>query len=269
MKTRQEKRNIVKNLAFLFFLMSLSITILFSANSLFVQKFKEFGLTIVEPATGVTFDFKSKRELELELKKVKLENIKLKSELYRLDYIAHENKRLKKLYSIADSLPYNYVYAKVSGKDVDNLKSGIIIRAGSKAGVSINDPVIAHDGLVGIVSSVGLNSSSVKLINASGTKLPVITSQEKIPGIIEPISYYKGNLREITRTRKVSIDEELFTSSYSNIYPENILVGYISYFSDATATIHKNIKIRYACDFEKLKEVFVIVSDSTKAEVQE
>ena len=103
-------------------------------------------------------DVRKAREENIELKRKLSEAERELEKVYRLE---KENENLKKLLSFKEQFAQEMVGCNVTSKDPGNWYEIFTIDRGSKDGISVNDPVINANGLVGRVSRVDLLSSKV------------------------------------------------------------------------------------------------------------
>jgi len=253
---------ILKEYFVLFCAVIISIVLMFSRESVFIEHLRVSSLNVFGFLKLDFLDYKTNSELKEENSFLKQRVISLVAENSKFKEAIFENERLKKLLEIEKDEEYTYRYAKVVGANPDNLRHTILINIGTDSGIKENDPVISINGLTGKVLKSGKNSSIVQLITYNKNRIPAITANERIPGIIRPIDSESADLREITKTRKIEVGEEIYTSKFSSIYPEGLKIGKVTFVSDSSVTIHKIIKIDFTQDFSKLEDVFVM----TKAE---
>ncbi|HOK38929.1 MAG TPA: rod shape-determining protein MreC [Bacteroidales bacterium] len=155
---------------------------------------------------------------------------------------------------------FSYIAAKVVGISVNKIDNYITINKGKNHGVYNEMGVISSNGLVGIVISVSSNYSTI---------LPLINPQTKISVKIKKNNYFGslswikgeanyGLVTEIPGYVQFEEGDEIVTSGFSAIFPENIPVGNIvSSEIDPTTRFHK-IKIRFNTDFYNLHYVYLI-----------
>ena len=204
---------------------------------------------------------KNKELLEKENNLLKKRVVDLISENNKYRESKLENERYRQLLDIKKNEDYYYVYAKVIGYNPDRAKNIILINIGYEENelLKINDPVITINGLVGKIVNIGATISRVELISKKKNKIPVKTGIENIPAILEPLDINNAVLKEITKSQTVSLDEKIYTSDFSMIYPGGIEVGKINYISDSSATIHKDINISFSVNLNNINDLFVLI----------
>lgn len=194
--------------------------------------------------------------LKEELSAVTSENKLLQQEKYELE-------SLRELYKL-DQKYTNYpkVAAQVISRDPNNWNSTITIDKGSRDGLAVDMNVIAGEGLVGIITEVGYNYSTVRLIvddssNVSGMFLKS-GDTVNVKGNLKLIDSGLIDLEIIKKDADVDIGYDVVTSHISNKFLPGILIGYVESLSTDPSNITKSGTLRPAVDFSKLDIVLVI-----------
>ena len=92
-------------------------------------------------------------DLEAENRILREQNLTLSEELSRLREASLENVRLRRLLSLEDRQPYTYVAANVVGKNFQFLRNTITLDVGEDEGISVDMPVVTHNGLAGRIAA--------------------------------------------------------------------------------------------------------------------
>lgn len=202
------------------------------------------------------------KELKEQLDTVSDENKILQLEKYELE-------TLRKLYELDQKYPdYPKVAANVIGKDPGNWYNVFTIDKGTEDGVAVNMNVMAGNGLVGIVTDVGKNWSSVRAI---------IDDKSSVGGMFIKTSdtcIVKGNLKlngrlkveNIDKSAKIKEGYEVVTSHVSDKFLPGILVGYISDITVDSSNLTKSGFLTPAVDFDRLDAVLIITQLKEKKE---
>lgn len=185
-------------------------------------------------------------------------------EIYKLQ---SENERLRRLLELKESSPqFVTVGAEIIAKDPGNWYNTFIIDKGSKDGVKKNDPVITGEGLVGHVFEVGYTWSKVLGIIDSSSSLGAIVERTNDRAIIEGdltlMEQGACKMSYISKDASVVQGDYVETSGLGGIYPPGLLVGRIREITPDLQGLYYRAIVDTAVDFERIKEVLVIV-DST------
>ena len=196
------------------------------------------------------------------------ENTVLQQERYELN-------RLRNLLDLdKDYDSYEKTGARIIARDAGNWYSGFLIDKGSRDGIAVDMNVIAGGGLVGRVSSVGPNWARVTSIisdhvNVSGEVMP---SEDKliVSGDLKLMEEGKIRFSQLLDSAdQVTENSKVVTSSISDKYLPDILIGYITEISRDANNLTKSGYITPAVDFEHLDEVLVIKKLKQKIQEEE
>jgi len=261
MKRKKNQIFIIREYLILFLFLVLSIVLIFSTNSSFINQLRISGLNAFSILKMDVYNLKNKELLEDEntLLKKRVIDLISKNNSYRKAKL--ENDRYRQLLNIKRDDNYEYIHAKVIGYNPDKSRSIILINIGYNDNnlLNINDPVVTINGLVGKVVSVGAYISRVELVSKKRNKIPVKTGNKNIPSILVSIDSDASILKEITKSQSVELNETIYTSDFSLIYPGGIEIGKISSISDSSATIHKEISVKFSVDLKNIDDLFVLI----------
>ncbi|MCL2168259.1 MAG: rod shape-determining protein MreC [Lentimicrobiaceae bacterium] len=171
-----------------------------------------------------------------------------------------ENKNKRKMYDITS--------AHVVFNTINKTNNYIIIDKGKKDGVNHDMAVISPAGVVGVVSDVSENFSTViSLLNQNSRISAKIIPINQI-GIVVWTDYDPtiAQVIDIPQHLMVAVGDSVVTSGYSDVFPKDILIGTVIEKYDNPNNTFLTIKIKLATDFRNLYNVFLI-SNLYKAEL--
>lgn len=197
----------------------------------------------------------------------------LTAELNTVTLEQYELQNLRDLFELDQKYPsYEKVAANVIGKGSGNWFSNFTIDKGTNDGIEVDMNVIAGSGLVGIVTEVGPNYSTVSAI---------INDTNKVSGMLTSTSdnlIVSGSLQSMNESMviefsglndsddEVQIGDPIVTSYISDKYQQGILIGYISSIEVDSNNLTKSGTLTPAVDFEHIQEVLVILNKKQQAE---
>lgn len=230
------------------------------------------GLSQVSAAAASQGE-KTYDELLEENKALKKESANLRTQLVDYYDLKDENARLWKYYKIKKgNSDYEIMPASVIRRDSSQDFYSFSIDVGTTNGVSVQDPVITENGLVGFISSANAVSSKVTTILSPDLQAGALDKRTKDSGVIAGSALYaddnKTTLSKIDANAKIKKDDIITTSGIGGIYPENLIVGKVSDIKydkyDATkyavVTPYENIK--------KVTDVVVLTDFKNKGEIK-
>ena len=179
----------------------------------------------------------TKEELLQENRQLRERIAQLESQLVEYYDLKEENAQLYKYLDMKQENPdFKPVAASVIGRDPSSFYS-FTIDQGTQAGISLNDPVVTDEGVVGWVSAVNSISAKVTTILSPDTKIggvAEIGASDKVSGEAGVIStnirlsdqglIKLGYLTADTTAKEGNI---VVTSGLGGLYPPNLKIGTI------------------------------------------
>lgn len=209
-------------------------------------------------------DIKKLEELTAENESLKNQVDELTIKNNELLQDKYELSELRQLYKLDEKYEeYEKVGARVIGKDTGNWFSTFIIDKGSEDGIEVDMNVMAGSGLVGIITEVGPNWSTVKAIidddsNVSG----MIQSTSDICIVEGSLSLMDEGIIKFSQLEDtedvIKIGDQIVTSYISNKYLPGISVGYITDIQLDSNNLTKSGYLTPVCDFKHLSNVLVV-----------
>jgi len=171
---------------------------------------------------------------------------------------------------------YKYIPAQVVNNSTNQVNNYIIINKGTIDGLQPDMGVMSSEGIVGVVTDVSRHYASVMSLLHSKciVGVRIKESQELASLKWETNNYHFGMVEDIPTHIILQKGDTILTSTHSNIFPEDLMVGTIEEFYPTAVDALSKAKIRYATDFATLRHVYVIKDlhkpelDSLKAKLQ-
>ncbi len=157
-------------------------------------------------------------------------------------------------------LQYKYIDAKIISNSTGKRNNYMMLNKGFNQGIRNNMAVVSPNGIVGIVSGVSANFSSVMSLLHSEIKISAKLKKNNASGTIawEGGDYKRGALIDIPSHIKIRTGDTVITSGFSLDFPEGIMIGTIANYKLNPGDNFFKIKINYSTDFNKLDYVYVI-----------
>ena len=204
-------------------------------------------------------------EVKEENKNLITENEKLKDKLLEYSDLADENERLRQILNFTEEHNnYDYVGCDIIGYPNNNISDGYFINKGENANIQKGMVVVAAQGLVGQVTSVGSNWSIVQSLANENIVVAVMADSTR-----EATGYIKGykdrQNRNLAKVYDLPIDSEIkegdviMTSGVGMLYPKEIRIGGVTKVEEDKVKVMKSAIVKPYVDFNKLEELFVIV----------
>lgn len=193
----------------------------------------------------------------------------LKNELFTLQEVAQENRRLKKLLHFGQKMSSKKVLARVVAWDAAGDSKVLRIDRGANDGITLQATVLTNEGLVGYVYRLTDNFADVLTILDSNNRIDGIISRIRSHGIVEGYTSGKCVMKHVTRTEPIILHDAVFTSGLGNVYPKGVRIGSVTRIEREGYGITQYIEITPYVDFGKIEEVFVLVAEDSKRRQKE
>ena len=218
---------------------------------------------------GKYSDAFEQEQRDAELEELRQQVAELEKQLRQAQADSEENDRLKSLLGLRDGREeYDLESATVTARGNSNWSSTLTLSAGSSVGIGVNDCVVdQYWNLVGIVSEVGLNWSTVTTIVDSGTELGGQISRTGGTAILEGDFALMGEgklkLSYLPENSELITSDLILTSGQGGVYPPGLPVGHIEEVRTDPSGMTRYAVILPETDLDGLSQVFVIKSFET------
>ncbi|MBO7083742.1 MAG: rod shape-determining protein MreC [Bacteroidales bacterium] len=167
----------------------------------------------------------------------------------------------------ADTI-YEFIPARVVNNTVNRPNNYILIDKGAADGIEKDMGVISSSGIVGIVADVSQHYASVMSLLHSYTTISVrFKDSGQLANLRwETTNYRYGMVDDIPTHLRLQKGDTIVTSSYSFIFPENLMAGTVMELIPSPSGTLNKAKVKFATDFSTLKNVYVI-HHTNKAEL--
>lgn len=210
----------------------------------------------------------SKDELIEENAQLRQRIAELESQLVDYYDLKKENAQLYEYLDMKELNPdFELVSASVIGRDPNSFYTFTIDR-GTAAGVSVNDPVVTDEGVVGWVSSANSISAVVTTILSPDTRLGGMAETggtDKVTGESGVISTNlqlsdQGliKLGYLTAETEAQPGDIVVTSGLGGIYPQNLKIGVIESVGHEEYDVSLYALVRPFVDVTEVRDVMVI-----------
>lgn len=163
--------------------------------------------------------------------------------------------------SVERPFPYGYVAAEVVGNTKTPKSNYLTLNVGTAEDVLPDMGVVGPQGVVGVVEAVGTSYAKV---------LPLVNSKFEVSAKISG-SDYVGTMvwdgRDLTHSQitnlpkhmKYEVGDSVFTSGFSNIFPEHIFIGLVEGEGESENDNFFSLRVKLATNFNTVKYVYVLV----------
>lgn len=170
-----------------------------------------------------------------------------------------EYERMRRLMGIRESLGLPTITARVVGRERSSVFKTVIINRGSLDGVIAGLPVLTHEGIVGRVTDVSWNVSTVLLLIDYNSNIDALVQGVRAQGILQGAGSMECALKYVQRSEKIKAGDLVISSGLAGVFPKGLSLGTIISIDRENAGLFQRIKVIPTVDVSKLEEVLVVV----------
>lgn len=240
-----------------------------SAGSAVLRPFAVGFERVAQPFRDVYGWADSLLDARSEAERLRVENQELRQRAIQSEFARQELATLKALLEYVESprFPDDFqpTVAEVIGRPGGAFAQAITIAAGSGNGVSVEDPVLTGDGLVGIVTRVTRGTARIQLLTDQEAAVSALDVRTGATGIVRHADGTRETL-VLDRVRKqddVREGDEIVTAAWragalSSLYPKGIPIGKVTSVGLTDTDLFQQVQIEPYVDFGSLDAVIVL-----------
>ena len=218
---------------------------------------------VSDSITGFFSVFVDARENYEENQRLKEENAELRRQLVDYEDTKTENERLKEITGLKELNPdIEFQPAGVIARDPEDRFGAFTIDIGYLHGISVRDPVVTGEGLVGYISKVGPTYAVVTTILSPDCNVGAMEISTKdtgnITGTVELAAEGCTKLELLPRDTLVEEGGTVVTAGTSGLFPKNLVIGTVEKVELETSGITSYAVIRPVSEINEIKNVFVL-----------
>lgn len=145
----------------------------------------------------------------------------------RLDLLEKDNQRLREILKLQNSSQKSQVSAAVISRRSRDFWQQLELNKGAKDGINQGDAVLGPGGLLGLIETVTLTTSRVRLLTSPSTKLGVWIERSKVHGVLTGVGTNRPQLNFLEKMPDAKPGDIISTSPVSTLMPPNLPVGVI------------------------------------------
>lgn len=173
-----------------------------------------------------------------------------------------ENERLRQLLSLSRRLPAPYVAAEVLHQSQATDGRTLLLSVGARDKVAAFDPVVAPEGLIGVVLNVSDRSSIVMTWAHPEFRVSAFTVSGNAAGVVAPSATGEGALefRGVPYRDSVPVGTLVLSSGLGGVYPKGIPVGTVTGVAREQAGWERVYRLRPAANPGSAAHVLVLTT---------
>ena len=192
------------------------------------------------------------------------QNARLRERERKLEAFEEENRRLRRLLDLKNSVGTDVVSAQVMAKNTNTFFRVARIELDKEArSLGPDRPVISFDGVVGTTMKYSKDTGDVRLLVDAGSGVDVIVQRTGTRGFARGTgdeTKYTLSIEYVQRTDEVEVGDLLVTSGVGKLFPKGVPVGTVTQVIKRDFGIYQQVVATPAVDFSRLEEVLVVTS---------
>jgi rod shape-determining protein MreC len=232
--------------------------------------------TAVKPVRDLFGWFGDTIDAKSENKSLKKERDDLRQRLARVSVAAQQGQRLQKLFALDRDLGLDQMHpvtARVVLSSPTLWYSTVNINRGSSDGVTVDDPVLTSEGLVGRVTKVVGDAAQVTLLTDPVSGVTARIAESGVAGIVQTGTPGNPNdllLQRIPRGDRVRVGQQVVTAGIksarlTSYFPPEIPIGVITRVDPNELESSQQVHMRPYADLRDLDIVQVLTKPSQRS----
>ena len=185
----------------------------------------------------------------------------LQGEVTRLRESESQRLLLAQLLKLARANPeYRYLAAQVIGRDVSPYLQYVLVDRGRADGLLPDMPVLAADGLVGIVTEATASAAKVLLITDPTLVVNVRVQRSRVEGQLRGSGPGLLRLDFVPLQAELAAGDQLVTSGIGGKFPPNLQAGTITSVRRRDYDVFQEADVQSAINFANLELLLIITN---------
>jgi len=194
----------------------------------------------------------------------------LRQRAIQSEFALQENAYLRRMleYIGGPRFPADFdpVAAEVIGRPAGAFAQAIVVAAGARNGVTVNDVVVTADGLVGLVTTVTPRTARVQLLTDEEAAASAVDLRTGASGIVrhargtrETLVFDRVRKQDVVRVGNEIVTAGWRASGLSSLYPKGIPIGRVVSVGQTDTDLFQQVQVDPYVDFGALDAVLVLV----------
>ena len=203
-------------------------------------------------------------ELEVENKKLLVENRELRAENNLLNELETENSRLRMALDFRERSSFKLMPARIISRDASTWWNTLRINRGFEDGVEADMPVVTELGVVGKTTTVSKNEAIVVLVTDEtcriGCKIDGTREQGIISGLRIQEKAAEGLLQMnfLSKNAKIEPSQQALTAGVAHgAFPPGLVIGRVKEFR--LRALDGQAVVEPAVQLDSIEDVFVLI----------
>ncbi len=225
----------------------------------------EYGAaTLARGISSIVSDYVYLVDVKQDSSRLAYDNARLRENVHRLEQSQAENQDLRRLLQLRENTPGETISALVVGKDFNEFfrVTRVVLDRGSRD-VRPNMPVVAPDGVVGVVMHVSGDEADVQLAVDAAFVVDVEDERTKARGFVRgtgDATRHVCNVEAVDSRDLVEVGDLLVTSGKGMRFPRGLPVARITKVNKRELGRPQEVEAAPTVDFTRLDNVLILLT---------
>jgi rod shape-determining protein MreC len=212
---------------------------------------------------GIAQYFSSLSRLEMENRRLQIQQVTNAQALQQSQLLAAENAQLRKLLGASERLPVKSLMSEILYDARDAFTRKIVLDRGSRNGVAPGMPVIDDGGVVGQITRVFPFTAEATLLTDKDQAIPV----QVVRSGLRSVAYGRGqagalDLRFMPTNADIQKGDMLVTSGIDGVYPAGLAVAKVVRVESKSGDAFAHIVCQPAAGIDRNRQLLVLLSET-------
>lgn len=223
---------------------------------------------VIRGVTGLFHSYVYLVDVKADADRLAYENARLKETVHKLEQYQGENRELRRLLQLRETLPGETVSAHVVGKDFTEFfrVTRLVLDRGSRD-VRAHQPVVAPEGVVGSILRVNGDTVDVQLAVDAAFGVDVEDARTRARGFVRGTgnpSKYLCKVEMVGADDEVEVNDLLVTSGKGRWFPKGIPVARVTQVIKRELGREQEVIAVPTVDFSRLDAVLVLTTPESE-----
>ena len=212
-------------------------------------------------------NIQSRAEALEENERLLRENLVLQGRSQQMAALQAENVRLRALLNSTAMLRDDVLVAEILGVSPDPVRHQLVLNKGENDGVSVGQPLIDADGLMGQIVEVSASTSRALLITDATHSIPVQVNRNGVRAIAEGTGSLGAlEIRHVSATTDIEVGDLLETSGLGGRFPGGYPVAVVTEIERDPGKMFAHVVARPSAALDRSRHVLLVFSTHGKRE---
>ena len=183
---------------------------------------------------------------------------RLEQEIHQNTEAVLENERLREVLKLKSGRRDYVASAEVFARDPTNWFQMLWINKGANDGIARDMIAVTPAGPVGRIYRVFDTGANIILITDVNSSVAVRLQSSRVEGILEGRGNNRCYLKYISKEVDVKFGEKLITTGLDGLYPEGLLIGYVTDVEREGGEMFQLIEAKPSLDLNAVEEVAIL-----------